>query len=187
MFPVRPRPRALRHALALAALLTVCVLPGVARAQSAAFGNPVIPGDHPDPTIMREGGAFYASATSASWAPIFPIFRSPDLVNWTQVSAVLPSAPAWAKGSFWAPELVRWGRRVFAFYSASSRVGRPCIGVATAPRPDGPWTEGGRALCLPGGTIEPAPVTDGDGSRWLVYKRMGPGGGIWAVRFSTPR
>jgi hypothetical protein len=187
MPPVRPRPRALTHALVLAALLIACVLPGTARAQLPVFGNPVIAGDHPDPTIMRDGGAFYASATSASWAPIFPIFRSPDLVNWHQVGAVLPSAPGWATGSFWAPELVRWGRRVFAFYSASARGGRPCIGVATAPRPEGPWHDGGEALCLPGGTIDPAPVTDGGGSRWLVYKRMGTGGGIWAVRFSTVR
>jgi beta-xylosidase len=187
MIPVRRRPRALTHVLVLIALLTACALPAAARAQLPAFGNPVIAGDHPDPTIMRDGGAFYASATSASWAPIFPIFRSPDLVNWTQVGAVLPSAPPWATGSFWAPELVRWGRRVFAFYSASSHGGRPCIGVATAPRPEGPWTDGGEALCVPGGTIDPAPVTDGGGSRWLVYKRMGTGGGIWAVRFSTLR
>jgi beta-xylosidase len=189
MIPVRRRPRALTHALALTALLIACVLPATARAQLPvpAFGNPVIAGDHPDPTIMRDGGAFYASATSASWAPIFPIFRSADLVNWHQVGAILPSAPRWATGSFWAPELVRWGRRVFAFYSASNGGGRPCIGVATAPRPEGPWSDGGKALCLPGGTIDPAPVTDGGGSRWLVYKRMGTGGGIWAVRFSTRR
>jgi xylan 1,4-beta-xylosidase len=187
MSPVRPRPRALTQALVLVALLTACVLPGAARAQLPVFGNPVIAGDHPDPTIMRDGGAFYASATSASWAPIFPIFRSPDLVNWRQVGAVLPRAPAWATGSFWAPELVRWGRRVFAFYSAARRGGRPCIGVATAPRPEGPWADGGQALCLPGGTIDPAPVTDSRGSRWLVYKRMGTGSGIWAVRFSTRR
>src|SRR5712664_2584573 len=116
MIPVRRRPRALTHVLVLIALVIACALPAAARAQLPAFGNPVIAGDHPDPTIMRDGGAFYASATSASWAPIFPIFRSPDLVNWTQVGAVLPGAPRWATGSFWAPELVRWGRRVFAFY-----------------------------------------------------------------------
>ena len=187
MSPVRLRPRAVAHALVLVVLVAAWALPGAAPARAAAFANPVIPGDHPDPTIMRDGGAFYASATSSSWAPIFPIFRSADLVNWEQVGAVLARAPRWATGKFWAPELVRWGRRVFAFYSASRHGGRPCIGVATARRPEGPWTDGGKALCVPGGTIDPAPVTDTDGSRWLVYKRLGTGGGIWAVRFSTQR
>jgi len=156
-----------------------------ARAATApTFTNPVIPGDHPDPTVMRDGGLFYASATSDSWAPIFPIFRSSDLVNWTQVGAVLPRAPAWATGSFWAPELVRWNGRVFAFYSATERSGPHCIGVATARRPEGPWKDGGRVLCRSIGAIDPAPVTDTDGSHWLVYRAMGPGNGLWAARFS---
>jgi xylan 1,4-beta-xylosidase len=44
------------------------------------YANPVIPGDHPDPTIVRAGGQFLASATSSAWAPAFPLFRSRDLV-----------------------------------------------------------------------------------------------------------
>src|SRR5205809_1563599 len=131
--PVRPG-----AAAALACVLLALALPASSSA-APSFVNPVIPGDHPDPTIMRDHGVFYASATSASWAPIFPIFRSTDLVNWTRVGAVLPRAPRWAAGNFWAPELVRWGGRVFAFYAASRRGGKPCIGVATAPRPEGPW------------------------------------------------
>jgi xylan 1,4-beta-xylosidase len=57
------------------------VLAAPAPAGAATLTNPVIPGDHPDPTIVRVGNVFYASATSASWATIFPLFRSTDLVT----------------------------------------------------------------------------------------------------------
>src|SRR3546814_6209993 len=44
--------------------------------------NPVLAGDRPDPTVVKIGDTYYASATSNEWSPLFPIFRSDDLVNW---------------------------------------------------------------------------------------------------------
>jgi beta-xylosidase len=169
------------------ALVIAALALAAAPADAATLTNPVIPGDHPDPTIVRIGDAFYASATSASWAPIFPVFRSTDLVSWQQVGAVLPTAPRWADGNFWAPELVRWSSRMLAFYSASRSGGTPCLGVASAARPEGPWRDRGPVLCRPGGTIDVDPFTDADGSRWLLFKRLGPGRGIYAIRFSERR
>ena len=108
----------------IAALVGYLVLTAGARA-ATTFANPVLPGDYPDPTVVRTRGAFYASSTSASWAPIFPIFRSADLVRWRQVGAVFPRRPQWAGGNFWAPELVRWEQEVdgtpFERLLASSR------------------------------------------------------------------
>jgi beta-xylosidase len=142
------------------------------------FQNPVIDGDHPDPTIVRAGNVFYASATTSDWAPIFPVFRSPDLVNWRQVGAILPTPPAWAKGKFWAPELAHEPGRYFAYWGAARRDGRPCIALSTATRAEGPWRYRGRVTCPPSGAIDPAPFRDADGSRWLLWKQMGPGNGI---------
>jgi hypothetical protein len=171
----------------VALVIAVLTLAGAPPAGAAILTNPVLAGDHPDPTIVRAGGAFYASATGASWAPIFPVFRSTDLVTWRQVGAVLPTAPRWAAGNFWAPELVRWSGRMLAFYSASRRGGSPCLGVASAARPEGPWHDRGPVLCRPGGTIDVDPFSDADGSRWLLFKRLGAGHGIYAVRFSERR
>jgi xylan 1,4-beta-xylosidase len=100
---------------------------------------------------------------------------------------VLPTAPRWAAGNFWAPELVRWSGRMLAFYSASRRGGSPCIGVASAARPEGPWRDRGPVLCRPGGIIDVDPFTDADGTRWLLFKRLGVGHGIYAMRFSEQR
>jgi beta-xylosidase len=167
-------------------VLALAVAPNTG-ARAVTFANPVLAGDYPDPTVVRAGGAFYASATSASWAPIFPVLRSPDLVHWRRVGAVLAGAPRWAAGNFWAPELVRWSGRMLAFYSASRRGGTPCLGVAIAARPEGLWRDHGPALCLPGGTIDVDPFTDADGTRWLLFKRLGVGQGIYAMRFSERR
>src|SRR6478735_10824524 len=175
-----------RRRVALAALALLLAFPGLARSQSA-LANPVLPGDYPDPTIVRAGGAFYASATSASWAPAFPVFRSRDLVRWTRVGSVLDSPPAWTNGNYWAPELVRWSGRFYAFYSASRKGGRPCLGVAVAARGEGPWTDKGPVLCKAGGTIDVDPFTDADGSHWLLFKNMGTGNGLAARRFSLRR
>ena len=102
-------------------LLAVCALalaaPGGASA--APFSNPVIPGNVADSSVVRAAGAYWAAATSGLWAPVFPLFRSTDLVRWRQVGAVFPRPPAWARGNFWAPGLAVDGGRWSVYYSAS--------------------------------------------------------------------
>lgn len=155
---------------------------------AAAFANPVIEGDRPDPTILHFKGRWYAASTTSAWAPLFPIVRSDDLVTWREIGAVLRTPPSWGNGRFWAPELVRGpggASAVLAYWSSSSKGGTPCIGVASAPRPEGPWRDRGRAVCPPGGAIDAAPVTDERGRRWLGWKQLGVGGGIHLQRLSA--
>src|SRR6185436_17849441 len=71
----------------------------------ASYTNPVLPGDYPDPSVVRVGGDYWATATTSEWAPIFPILHSRDLVNWTQSGAVFDTPPSWSAGSYWAPEI----------------------------------------------------------------------------------
>ncbi|MDX6684024.1 MAG: xylan 1,4-beta-xylosidase [Baekduia sp.] len=149
------------------------------------FSNPVIDGDHPDPTVVRADGAFYASATTSAWAPVFPVFRSPDLVNWRQIGAILPQPPAWTNGKFWAPELAHEPGRYLAYWGAARRDGPPCVALSTAARPEGPWHYRGRVACPPSGAIDAAPFRDADGSRWLLWKQMGPGNGIRIQRLDA--
>jgi xylan 1,4-beta-xylosidase len=184
MRPV-PASRSRRLLAAAVILLPLCAFAAPARAQAPVPAPaPLIAGNHPDPTVMRAAdGTFYASATSGGWAPIFPIFRSPDLVHWQQVGSIFPRAPRGTAGNYWAPELVQWSGRFLAFFSASRMQRKPCIGVAEAAQAEGPWTYRGHALCWPAGVIDPQPFSDADGSRWLLFKGLGSGGSIYAMRF----
>jgi len=170
----------LRTVLALLACALCC-------AAASAPANPILPQDLPDPTAARAAdGTVWMSGTSATLAPVFPLWRSDDLTTWRRTGAVLPEAPAWARGAFWAPELHAHGGRWFLYFSASERGGRACLAVATADRPEGPWSAATRVLCRPGGVIDASqPVTDETGQRWLAYKAMGVGGGIH-IRRLTP-
>ena len=133
----------------------------------------MLAGDFPDPTVIKVGREYVASATSNGWAPIFPILHSRDLVHWRQTGAVFRVRPRWAVGRFWAPELARVGRRYLAYYSALPARRRYCIGVATARRVDGPYRDRGPILCPPRGAIDPFPVRDERGQLFLLWKESG--------------
>lgn len=51
---------------------------------SQTFVNPVIPGDHPDPTLTQVGDYFYSSGSSFNPTP--KIYRSSDLVYWEVIA-----------------------------------------------------------------------------------------------------
>lgn len=53
------------------------------------FRNPVIPGCHPDPSVCRFGDEYILACSSFAFFPGVPMFRSPDLVQWTQVGNAL--------------------------------------------------------------------------------------------------
>ncbi|MBC2666460.1 family 43 glycosylhydrolase [Novosphingobium flavum] len=76
--------------------------------------NPVIPGDHPDPTVLKDGADYYATFASYEYYPGLVIWHSRDLVNWTPVGPALHRP----MGSVFAPELVRHGGRYFIYFAA---------------------------------------------------------------------
>jgi len=56
------------------------------------YMNPVIPGDHPDPTLTRIGNDFYT--TGSSFNPYAKIYHSTDLVHWEVISQ--PVSASWS-------------------------------------------------------------------------------------------
>ena len=54
------------------------------------YQNPVAAGDYPDPSVIRVGKDYWATATSSEWGPPFPILHSTDLVNWERLGVVFP-------------------------------------------------------------------------------------------------
>jgi xylan 1,4-beta-xylosidase len=146
---------------------------GTVPAAAQRYVNPVLPGDHPDPSIIRVGEMYWATATTSQWAPIFPLLTSPDLVNWTQVGSVFAKPPDWSAGSYWAPEIAEDRGRFFIYYTARKKDGPLCVAVATASSPGGPYTDRGTLVCQEVGSIDAVAVTDDKGTRYLVWKEDG--------------
>jgi len=160
---------------------------GTANAE-VLYQNPVIAGDHPDPSIIRVGKDYWASSTSSAWGPLFPLLHSTDLVNWEQTGAVLPKRPDWATGDFWAPEISEFNGKFFVYYVGRQTNGRLAVAVATASHPSGPYTDCGPIVAQEDGSIDPMPVTDTNGTRYLIWKEDGNSRNqptpIWAQRLN---
>ena len=87
------------------------------------YENPVVPGDHPDPSIIRVGRDYWATATSSEWGPQFQLLHSTDLVNWKVTGVVFPHRPEWAVGNFWAPEISEYKGHFYIYYVGREKDG----------------------------------------------------------------
>jgi xylan 1,4-beta-xylosidase len=158
--------------LTIGLLFVVCGAFAIAQADGT-LGNPIFPGDHPDPTIVRIGRTYWTASTSGNWAPEFPLYRSVDLHHWTAAGSIFSQTPAWADGSFWAPELVVDRGRLLVYYVGRKRGGPLCVAVAIAGQPAGPYTDHGPIMCQQDGSIDPAFARDERDRPFLVWKEDG--------------
>jgi beta-xylosidase len=161
---------------------------GASAQKSAIYTNPVLAGDYPDPSVIRVGKDYYATATSSEWGPEFPILHSRDLVNWEIVGTVFPTRPAWSVGNYWAPEIWQDKGKFYIFYVARKQGGNLCIAVATAAKPTGPYTDHGALACQEVGSIDAFPIRDENGKLYVVWKEDGNSVGkptpLWAQEFN---
>jgi xylan 1,4-beta-xylosidase len=164
-------------------LFAPCGLSG----QPATWTNPVIAGDHPDPSVVRLHGEYLAATTSGNRTPGFPLFRSHDLVHWQPAGSIFPVRPSWIEGDLWAPELVADRGSLRVYYAAREKQGPLCVGAATASNANADsWTDHGPIVCQPDGSIDPSFIRDEHGSPYLIWKEDGNSVGqptyIWAQR-----
>jgi xylan 1,4-beta-xylosidase len=130
--------------------------------RDGSFVNPVLPGDHPDPCVLKDGDDYYLSCASQQFSPGAVIWHSRDLVNWSPVIAAL-RRPV---GRVSAVDLVRQAGRYF-LYLAVLQGGRPTVVALHADTIRGPWSEP-VDLQVPGG-LRPCHVVAEDGSRHLFF------------------
>ena len=130
----------------------------------------VLPGDHPDPSVVKIGDTYWASATTSNWMPAYPLYQSKDLVNWKVASHVFPALPAWSDYYFWAPEITYEKGKVYVYYSAHKKGGNLCVGIASADKPEGPYKDHGPVICQEAGSIDAFPMRDENGKLFLIWK-----------------
>jgi xylan 1,4-beta-xylosidase len=123
--------------------------------------NPIVPGDHPDPTILKDGADYYMTFSSFFSYPGLVIWHSTDLVNWA------PVGPALFKplGTIWAVDLCKHNGRYFIYIPAAPD-GKPwSIYAIWADDIKGPWSD---PIDLKiEGCIDPGHVVGEDGKRYL--------------------
>jgi len=135
------------------------------------FQNPIISGDHPDPTILKDGDDYYMTFSSFYSCPGAIIWHSWDLVNWSPIGPAL-TVPI---GSVWAMDLVKHQGRYFIYIPASPN-GNASVFVIWADDIKGPWSAP-IDLKLPG-AIDPGHVVGEDNKRYLFV------GGVKRVRLT---
>ena len=129
------------------------------------YRNPILQGFYPDPSITRAGDDYYLVTSTFAFFPGIPVFRSRDLVSWTQIGNAIDR-----------PDQLDFGRLglsrgVFApaiehhdglFYILNTCV--DCGGnfIITTRDPAGPWSD---PIWLPDleGGIDPSLFFDEDG------------------------
>lgn len=94
-----------------------------------------------DPQILLHEGTYYCYATSRTKG--FNVWKSDDLVNWSEPISCFDVTDHWGDNSFWAPEVVYHRGKFVMHYTAriSEKKRTLYLGVATADSPEGPFVD----------------------------------------------
>lgn len=124
------------------------------------FPKLTIPGNYPDPTIMRDGEDFYMTHSPMNDRPGFLIWHSRDLANWEPVCRACPEF----EGSAWAPELLKHEGRFYLYFPNNKQDNF----VTWADDIRGPWSA---PVKLDVKGIDPGHVVGKDGKRYLFLNK----------------
>lgn len=146
-----------------------------------------------DPAIFKDGDYYYCYSTDVGYGisdvtltPGLQVRRSKDLIQWQFVGWVFSNAPAMGTAFIqqnggtpgrllWAPYVLKVNNEYRLYYSLSSNnAARSVIGLATAPSPQGPWTERGLVVNSFSGAattnaIDPTVIVDQQGQHRMYY------------------
>ena len=136
------------------------------------FMNPVIPGDHPDPTLTRIGKDFYTTGSSFNPTPV--IYHSTDLVHWEAISQ--PVDAGWKDygdspmGGVWGGKLVFHKGAYWHFFGHWGT-----MYFTKAPKPSGPWGQIEKMNCPPGvpGLGQDNSIFQDDDGSWFILTKSG--------------
>ncbi len=158
-------------------ILTLCLWGTVWMfAKSPSFDtyiNPVIPGDHPDPTLTKIGTDFYSSGSSFNPTP--KIYHSTDLVHWEVIAQ--PVSASWSTygddpgGGIWGGHMVYYHDLYWHYFGR----GGGNMYFVTADQPEGPWSSPTRVQVpdgVPGLGVDNSIFIDDDG-KWYMLTKAG--------------
>jgi len=104
------------------------------------YTNPVLPGDHPDPTMLKIGDDFYHCGSSFHFTPYLPIYHSKDMIHWQVISRVVSPAAAASfvtdrpSAGIWQGAITYFYGAYWVYFSANGQW------FSKASSPAGPWS-----------------------------------------------
>jgi len=113
------------------------------------YVNPVLPGDHPDPTLLKVGNDFYHCGSSFHFTPYLPVYHSRDLVHWEVIGRVVAPAVADAfvtdrpSAGIWQGAITYFYGSYWVYFSANGQW------FCKASSPAGPWSAPVHVLTSP--------------------------------------
>ncbi|MCA2215041.1 glycoside hydrolase family 43 protein [Jidongwangia harbinensis] len=137
--------------------------------------NPVLPGFHPDPSIVRVGSDYYIATSTFEWYPAVRLHHSTDLVDWQPLGGALNerrlldlSGTADSCG-IWAPHLSYADGLFHLLYTDVATFAGgywdPQNYLVTAPTLAGPWSD---PVVLHGRGFDASLFHDEDGRTWML-------------------
>jgi xylan 1,4-beta-xylosidase len=148
---------------------------------TATYANPILPGFHADPSVVRAGSDYYLVTSSFEYFPGVPVYRSRDLVNWKQVGNALTresqlklAGQASSKGIF-APT-IRWHEGTF--YMVTTNIENGGSFYVTTKDPAGEWSDP-IFVGEKGFSMDPSLLFDDDGKVYYTRHGGGRNGGVY--------
>ncbi|UMB52543.1 glycoside hydrolase family 43 protein [Lutibacter sp. A64] len=150
------------------------------------FKNPILPGYHPDPSIVRVGEDYYLANSTFIWYPGIPIYHSRDLVNWEQIGNAIDRPDQLNFDGLESTQgvyavTIRYHEGIF--YLITTCVNCDGNFYITATDPAGPWSDPIWLKDAPG--IDPSLMWDDDGKcyytgqNWISKQDWPTQCGIW--------
>ena len=148
-------------------ILSLTIILSLLISSSQKLINPIIPGFHPDPSIVRVENDYYIINSSFNYFPGVPIFHSKDLINWKQIGNVLDresqlplvNANSWT--GIYAPT-IRYNDGIY--YMITTNIGNRGNFMVTTDDLSKPWSD---PIWLNQGGIDPSLYFE-DGKTYMV-------------------
>ncbi len=128
---------------------------------NGSFLNPILAGDHPDPSVLKHGSDYYMVHSSFGNVPGLLVWHSRDLVNWEPVGPALNRHV----GIVWAPDLSFHDGRFYIYLPVLNDKGFTNM-VVTATDIRGPWSD---PVDLRIGNFDPGHAVSAEGKRYLYF------------------
>lgn len=158
------------------------------------YGNPVLPGFFPDPSVVRVGEDYYLVNSTFQYTPSIIVSHSKDLVHWRQIGHVFGTSGPLDLNDYhdgcgiWAPDISYHDGEFFVFFCLVQLTKDRSINirgnyVTRARQITGPWS---KPVQLTEEGNDPSHFVDDDGSHYLLYAGGIPKGSATKISKLSP-